>query len=138
MPLPSAPVPPRRAARGPPGRCPAFVGGLYFTVIGIPAPVPPAPEIERSALIGWEAAGQLPGFDGHPTAVYGRSADDRVTAVRGLIAPTADPQSPGTVSVTDPSAALLAKAATEGAFSTLPLGPGAINLLGGGVGWRAP
>ncbi|MET9963552.1 ABC transporter permease [Streptomyces sp. NPDC006326] len=111
-----------------------FIGGRYFTVVGILDPVPLAPEIERSALIGWEAAQQLLGFDGHPTAVYERSADDRVEAVRGLIAPTANPQSPSTVSVTDPSAALQAKAATEGAFSTLLLGLGGIALLVGGVG----
>ncbi len=66
--------------------------------------------------------------------MYERSADDRVAAVRSLIAPTANPQSPSTVSVTDPSAALQAKAATEGAFSTLLLGLGGIALLVGGVG----
>ncbi|GGP88688.1 ABC transporter permease [Streptomyces virginiae] len=111
-----------------------FIGGRYFTVIGILGPVPLAPEIERSALIGWDAAERLLGFDGHPTAVYERSADDRVAAVRELIARTANPQTPSAVSVTDPSAALQAKAATEGAFSTLLLGLGGIALLVGGVG----
>ncbi|MEU8843983.1 ABC transporter permease [Streptomyces roseus] len=111
-----------------------FIGGRYFTVVGILDPIPLAPEIERAALIGWEAAEQLLGFDGHPTAIYERSADDRVAAVRELIAPTANPQSPSTVSVSDPSAALQAKAATEGAFSTLLLGLGGIALLVGGVG----
>ncbi|MEU9146255.1 ABC transporter permease [Streptomyces sp. NPDC048349] len=111
-----------------------FIGGRYFTVIGILAPVPLAPEIERSALIGWEAAERLLGFDGHPTAVYERSADDRVAQVRDLIAPTANPQTPSAVAVSDPSAALQAKAATEGAFSTLLLGLGGIALLVGGVG----
>ncbi|EFL16820.1 predicted protein [Streptomyces sp. C] len=111
-----------------------FVGGRHFTVTGILAPVPLAPEIERSALVGWEAAEQLLGFDGHPTAVYERSADDRVAAVRSLMAQTANPRTPSGVSVTDPSAALQAKAATEGAFSTLLLGLGGIALLVGGVG----
>ncbi|MET9320212.1 ABC transporter permease [Streptomyces sp. NPDC003038] len=111
-----------------------FIGGRYFTVIGILKPIPLAPEIERSALIGWDVAERLLGFDGHPTAVYERSADDRVPEVRGLIPHTANPQSPSTVSVTDPSAALQAKAATEGAFSTLLLGLGGIALLVGGVG----
>lgn len=111
-----------------------FIGGRYFTVTGILEPVPLAPEIERSALIGWDAAEQLLGFDGHPTAVYERSADDRVAAVRALIPRTANPQTPSAVQVTDPSAALQAKAATEGAFSTLLLGLGGIALLVGGVG----
>lgn len=101
---------------------------------GILEPVPLAPEIERSALIGWDAAEQLLGFDGHPTAVYERSADDRVAAVRALIPRTANPQTPSAVQVSDPSAALQAKAATEGAFSTLLLGLGGIALLVGGVG----
>ncbi|WP_349372200.1 ABC transporter permease [Streptomyces sp. G-G2] len=111
-----------------------FIGGRYFTVIGILDPIPLAPEIERSALIGWDAAERLLGFDGHPTAIYERSADDRVADVRALIAQTANPQTPNAVSVTDPSAALQAKAATEGAFSTLLLGLGGIALLVGGVG----
>ncbi|MFF4455185.1 ABC transporter permease [Streptomyces goshikiensis] len=111
-----------------------FVGGQYFTVIGILDAIPLAPEIERSALVGWDAAQRLLGFDGHPTAVYERSSDARVAAVRDLIARTANPQTPSAVSVTDPSAALQAKAATEGAFSTLLLGLGGIALLVGGVG----
>ncbi|MGE7389551.1 ABC transporter permease [Streptomyces sp. NPDC004126] len=111
-----------------------FIGGRHFTVTGILAPVPLAPEIERSALVGWEAAERLLGFDGHPTAVYERSADDRVAAVRSLMAQTANPRTPSAVSVTDPSAALQAKAATKGAFSTLLLGLGGIALLVGGVG----
>ncbi|MET9698888.1 ABC transporter permease [Streptomyces sp. NPDC006529] len=111
-----------------------FIGGRYFTVTGVLDPVPLAPEIERSALIGWEAAQSLLGFDGHPTSVYERSADDRVRAVRALMGRTANPASPGAVAVTDPSAALQAKAATEGAFSTLLLGLGGIALLVGGVG----
>ncbi|MFF3020646.1 ABC transporter permease [Streptomyces sp. NPDC057939] len=116
-----------------PGRQ-VFIGGRYFTVTGILAPVPLAPEIERSALVGWTAAEELLGFDGNPTAVYERSADDRVAEVRELIARTANPKTPSAVSVTDPSAALQAKAATEGAFSTLLLGLGGIALLVGGVG----
>ncbi|QES48765.1 ABC transporter permease [Streptomyces venezuelae] len=111
-----------------------FIGGRYFTVTGILEPLPLAPEIERAALVGWEAAITLLGFDGHPTAVYERSADSRVQEVRALIPRAANPQSPHVVSVTDPSAALQAKAATEGAFSTLLLGLGGIALLVGGVG----
>ncbi|MFF5446808.1 ABC transporter permease [Streptomyces sp. NPDC012888] len=111
-----------------------FIGGRYFTVIGVLDPVPLAPEIERSALVGWDAARNLLGFDGHPTAIYERSADASVAEVRDLIPRAANPRSPHVVSVTDPSAALQAKAATEGAFSTLLLGLGGIATLVGGVG----
>ncbi|MEU6285393.1 ABC transporter permease [Streptomyces sp. NPDC047028] len=111
-----------------------WIRDRYFTVIGILAPLPLAPEIERSALLGWEAARKLLGFDGHPTSVYERSTDASVEEVRSLMAPTIDPRSPQDVKVTDPSAALQAKAATEGAFSSLMLGLGGIALLVGGVG----
>ncbi|WP_327357208.1 ABC transporter permease [Streptomyces sp. NBC_01304] len=111
-----------------------FIGGRHFTVTGILDPLPLAPEIERSALVGWDAAEEYLGFDGHPTSVYERSADGTVDDVRELLASTVNPQNPQGVAVTDPSAALQAKAATEGAFSTLLLGLGGIALLVGGVG----
>ncbi|MCZ4120783.1 ABC transporter permease [Streptomyces sp. H39-S7] len=110
------------------------IGGRYFTVTGILDPLPLAPEIERSALVGWDAATRLLGFDGHPTSVYERSTDAAVAAVRDLIPRTANPQNPQVVKVTDPSAALQAKAATDGAFTHLLLGLGGVALLVGGVG----
>ncbi|WP_406345808.1 ABC transporter permease [Streptomyces sp. NBC_00648] len=111
-----------------------WIGDRYFTVVGVLGPMPLAPEIERSALVGWAAAQQLLGFDGHPTAVYERSTDASVRQVQKLLAPTVDPRNPQNVAVSDPSAALQAKAATEGALSTLLLGLGGIALLVGGVG----
>lgn len=116
-----------------PGRQ-VWIGGRYFTVVGILDPLPLAPEIERSVLVGPEAAEELLGYDGHPTSVYERSTDTSVGDVRKLLAPTIDPQNPQNVRVTDPSSALKAKAATEGAFSTLLLALGGIALLVGGVG----
>ncbi|GGP44961.1 ABC transporter permease [Streptomyces melanogenes] len=111
-----------------------WIGDRYFTVVGVLGPMPLAPEIERSALVGWAAAQQLLSFDGHPTAVYERSTDASVRQVQKLLAPTVDPRNPQNVDVSDPSAALQAKAATEGALSTLLLGLGGIALLVGGVG----
>ncbi|MFJ6985879.1 MULTISPECIES: ABC transporter permease [unclassified Streptomyces] len=111
-----------------------WIGDRYFTVTGILAPLPLAPEIERSALVGWEGAKRLLGFEGHPTSVYERSDDAAVRDVRKVMAATIDPQHPQNVKVTDPSSALRAKAATEGAFSSLLLGLGGIALLVGGVG----
>ncbi|MEV5979026.1 ABC transporter permease [Streptomyces sp. NPDC052114] len=106
----------------------------YFTVIGILGPLPLAPDVERSALTGWDASKKFLGFDGRPTSVYERSSDASVGEVRELLAASIDPENPRNVQVTDPSAALQAKAATEGAFSTLLLGLGGIALLVGGVG----
>ncbi|MFJ9605859.1 ABC transporter permease [Kitasatospora sp. NPDC101176] len=116
-----------------PGRQ-VYIGDRYFTVIGILDRMPLAPEIERSALVGWDAAGQLLGFDGHPTALYERSTDGSVESVRALLARTANPENPQNVGVSNPSSALQAKAATESAFNSLLLGLGGVALLVGGVG----
>lgn len=111
-----------------------LIGKQYFTVIGILDPLPLAPEIERAALVGWQAAGTLLDFDGHPGQIYERSTDAAVESVGKLLARTADPQNPQNVQVSNPSSALQAKAATEGAFDNLLLGLGGVALLVGGVG----
>jgi putative ABC transport system permease protein len=116
-----------------PGRQ-VHIDGKYFTVLGILDDLPLAPEIARSALVGWEAARQQLGFDGRPTTIYERSADAKVHEVHDLIPRAVDPQTPQNVQVTDPSAGLQAKAATEGTFSNLLLGLGGVALLVGGVG----
>ncbi|WP_283138854.1 ABC transporter permease [Rhizohabitans arisaemae] len=111
-----------------------YINGQYFTVLGIIGPLPLAPDIARSALVGWDVARSQLGFDGRPTTVYERSADARVDAVHALIPRSVDPQTPRNVNVSDPSSGLQAKAAVEGAFSNLLLGLGGVALLVGGVG----
>ena len=54
--------------------------------------------------------------------------------MRELLGPTANPEHPEEVEVSRPSDALEAKAAAEGAFTSLLLGLGAVALLVGGVG----
>ncbi|MEV4631528.1 ABC transporter permease [Micromonospora sp. NPDC049523] len=110
------------------------VGGRWFTVVGILAPVPLAPELDLSALIGWDAATTYLGFDGHPTTVYSRSAETSVEAVRAVLGATANPEAPNEVEVSRPSEALSAARATDQAFTGLLLGLGAVALLVGGVG----
>ncbi|SHM80005.1 ABC transporter permease [Streptomyces yunnanensis] len=111
-----------------------LIGKQYFTVIGILDPLPLAPEIERAALVGWQAAGTHLDFDGHPTQIYERSTDASVESVHKLLARATDPQNPQNVEISNPSATLQAKAATEGAFDSLLLGLGGVALLVGGVG----
>ncbi|MEO3871990.1 ABC transporter permease [Nonomuraea sp. B12E4] len=111
-----------------------WMGGRWFTVVGILGPMPLAPEIERSALVGFPAAEELLGFDGFPTTIYERSPEEAVESVREVLPRTVNPQNPEEVTVSRPSDALEAKAAAAGAFTNLLLGLGAVALLVGGVG----
>jgi putative ABC transport system permease protein len=54
--------------------------------------------------------------------------------VYGVLAATADPEAPSDVQVSQPSAALTARAETQGALNSLFLGLGAVSLLVGAVG----
>ena len=111
-----------------------YIGTQYFTVVGILNPVPLAPEIDRSALVGWPAAQADLGFDGHPTTVYERSDPSEVDAVYRVLADTVNPQDPGSIQVTRPSDVLTAQFAVNTTFTGLFLGLGAVALLVGGVG----
>jgi putative ABC transport system permease protein len=113
-----------------------WVGGMWFYVAGILKPAALAPEIDSSVLIGFPAAEQYLGFDGHPSQIYVRTQNTpaAVSAVDALLAAQADPENPGEASVSQPSSALTAQADAAGAFDTLFLGLGAVALLVGAVG----
>ncbi|GAA2140552.1 ABC transporter permease [Actinomadura napierensis] len=111
-----------------------YAGGRWFVVLGVLRPAELAPEIDRSALVGWDAAERYLGFDGHPTTIYERSTDASVDGVRDVLARTVNPEHPEEVEVSRPSDALQAKAEAAGAFTGLLLGLGAVALLVGGVG----
>ncbi|NJC85623.1 ABC transporter permease [Planosporangium mesophilum] len=111
-----------------------WLGGHWFTVVGVLAPVPLAPELDTSALIGWPVAVSTLAFDGHPTTVYTRARQDAVEAVRSVLAATANPEHPNEVQVARPSDALVAQRAADATLSGLLLGLGAVALLVGGVG----
>ncbi|WP_250031723.1 ABC transporter permease [Paractinoplanes maris] len=110
-----------------------WLGQRWFSVTGILAPVPLAPELDSAVLIGWDAARDI-GFDGHPTTLYCRSEESQVEAVRSVLAGTANPAAPNEVLVSRPSDALAAQRATDQAFSGLLVGIGAVALLVGGIG----
>jgi putative ABC transport system permease protein len=111
-----------------------WVGGQWFYVAGILTSAVLAPEIDSSVLVGFPAAEKYLGFDGHPTTVYVRSTTSQVAAVQSVLAATANPESPNEVDVSQPSAALTARAQAQGAFNSLFLGLGAVSLLVGAVG----
>jgi ABC-type antimicrobial peptide transport system permease subunit len=111
-----------------------WIENRWFTVTGILGPTPLATDVERSALVGWEAARKYLDFDGAPTTIYGRSSPESVEDVQAVLARTINPENPDEVEVTNPSDALAARAAAEGTFTNLFLGLGAVALLVGGVG----
>jgi putative ABC transport system permease protein len=110
------------------------VGHRWFTVIGILDPMPLAPDLDQSVLVGWDAARTYLGFDGHPTVVYVRARESALEDVRAVLPATLDPQLPGLVQVGRPSDALAAKRATQHTYSALFLGLVAVALLVGGIG----
>ncbi|MEU4643183.1 FtsX-like permease family protein [Micromonospora sp. NPDC023814] len=111
-----------------------WLGGEWFTVVGVLAPVPLAEELDSAALVGWPAARSYLQFDGRPTRVYVRTTESQVAAVRAVLGRTANPSAPEEVAVSRPSDALAARQATDTALNGLLLGLGAVALLVGGVG----
>jgi putative ABC transport system permease protein len=121
-----------------------WLGGTWFYVVGILKPAVLAPEIDSSVLIGYRAAEQYLDYtstaadgtttDGPPTTIYVRAQNSQVNAVDNVLANTADPQNPSYVDVSQPSAALTARADAQGAFNGLFLGLGAVALVVGAVG----
>jgi putative ABC transport system permease protein len=111
-----------------------WLGHQWFYVSGVLAPDPLTPEIDSAVLIGFSAAQAYLDFDGHPSRIYVRAVNDRVAAVRSVLAATANPEGPSGVNVSQPSAALVARAAASNALTGVFLGLGAVALLVGGVG----
>jgi putative ABC transport system permease protein len=111
-----------------------WLGGHWFTVVGILDPLPLAPELDRSALVGFPVAARLLGDDRHPSRIYVRTETDRTAEVASLLGATADPEHPEQVRVSRPSDAFTARVAAKNATTGLFLGLGAVALLVGGIG----
>jgi putative ABC transport system permease protein len=120
-----------------------WLGGQWFYIAGILNPAVLAPEIDSSVLIGYPAAERYLGYTnisggrvtiGSPTTIYVRAQTSQVNAVQSVLAQTADPENPNQVNVSQPSAALVARADAQSALNGLFLGLGAVALLVGAVG----
>jgi putative ABC transport system permease protein len=111
-----------------------WAANQWLYLVGILGPSVLAPEIESSVLVGFKAAERYLQFNGHPNTVYLRAQNSQVAAVQSVLAATANPQAPNEVDVSQPSAALTARADAQGAFNGLFLGLGAVALLVGAVG----
>jgi putative ABC transport system permease protein len=120
-----------------------WLGGQWFNVAGVLDSSPLEPDIDNSALIGYPAAARYLGYvslvhgrqqAGPPSSIYVRADTDHVAAVQARLAPTANPEAPDEVNVSQPSDALTARAAAAGAFDSLFLGLGIVALIVGAVG----
>ncbi|HYN96722.1 MAG TPA: ABC transporter permease [Pilimelia sp.] len=119
---------------GAPAATRVWLGGHWFTVVGVLAPMPLAPELDRAALVGFPVAQRLLGHDGHPGRIYVRTAVDATDRVAVLLSRTADPAHPEQVDASRPSDTLTARVAALGATTALFLGLGAVALLVGAIG----
>jgi putative ABC transport system permease protein len=111
-----------------------YVDGRWFSVVGILDPLPLAPDIDRSALVGYPIAEELLGAAEDATTIEVRTDPDTIEDTRALLPATANPENPEEVQVSRPSDVLEARAAAETAYTSLFLGLGAVALLVGGVG----
>jgi putative ABC transport system permease protein len=111
-----------------------WIGGHWFTVVGILKQVELVSQMDSMAFIGFPIAERYFGFDGHPTGLYLRSVPSQVNAVAAVLPATVNPADPSVVAVSFPSDILKAELVTKGAYNGLLLGLGAVALLVGGVG----
>jgi putative ABC transport system permease protein len=111
-----------------------WLGSQWFYVTGILNPAVLASSIDSAVLVGFPAAEHYLGFDGHPSTIYLRADTTQISSVQSVLAATANPENPGQVDVSQPSAVLTARAAAQGAFNGLFLSLGAVSLLVGAVG----
>jgi putative ABC transport system permease protein len=111
-----------------------WLGGRWFTIVGILDPIELAPDLDSAALIGLPIAKQLFGAEGSASSIYVRADPDEIEDVVRVLGATANPEHPEEVEASRPSDALEARAAAKTAFTSLFLGLGAVALLVGGVG----
>jgi putative ABC transport system permease protein len=111
-----------------------WVEDQWFYLVGVLGPAVLTPEIEGSVLVGFAAAKRYLAANGHANTVYVRANNEEVAAVQSVLAQTANPEAPNEVDVSQPSAALVARADAKRALNGLFLGLGAVALLVGAVG----
>jgi putative ABC transport system permease protein len=116
------------------GHIQVYLGGTWFTVVGILKPVLLDSTLDSTVFISLPVAERRFHVAPNPSEIYLRANVNDVPAVANLVAQTADPQNASGVDVSRPSDALEARAAAKGQFTTLLLGLGAVALLVGAIG----
>ncbi len=96
-----------------------YLGGHWFSVVGILDEVPLLPNVDSSAFIGADIAHELFGTERNPSSVYVRTDPDQVEQVRAVLPATANPEHPNEVSVTRPSDAYAAKQVVDDTLRAL-------------------
>jgi len=111
-----------------------YLDDRWFQVVGILDPVTLDSTLNSVVFVSLHVAERLLSTKPNPTEIYVRADQSDVEGVAKLLAATADPQNPSSVSVARPTDALKARAAAKGQFTTLLLGLGAVALLVGAIG----
>lgn len=111
-----------------------YLGGQWFTVIGVLGSAQLDQSIDAAALIGYPVAMERLGFDGAPTTIYERSSNELVAGLVPQLAQVTNPADPSGVKVSRPSDVLVARGAVQTAYQDLFLALGAVALLVGAIG----
>jgi putative ABC transport system permease protein len=111
-----------------------YIAGRWWTVLGIMAPLQLAPDLDRAALMGYDAAVRELGAERSASTVYLRAEPSAVARIHDLLPSAANAEHPEEVEVSRPSDALAARAQADKALTGLFLGLGAVALLVGGIG----
>jgi putative ABC transport system permease protein len=111
-----------------------YIAGRWWTVLGIMAPLELAPDLDRAALMGYDAAVRELDADRSASTVYLRADPAAVNRIHDLLPSAANPEHPEEVDVSRPSDALQARAEANDTLTGLFLGLGAVALLVGGIG----
>jgi len=111
-----------------------WLGGRWFIVIGMLDAFELAPDLDRAAYIGHQAAEVYLEHENLPSRVMVRVNPAKIDQVLEVLAATANPQFPEEVLVDKPTDALEAQEAADDTLTALLLGLGAVSLLVGGVG----
>jgi len=111
-----------------------WLGGEWFTVIGVLNPLPLAADLDRGAIIGYGAAQNFLNHNGHADVIYVRAYPEHIQDVRSVLAATVNPENPDEVLVSRASDVLEARIAARSTLTNLFLGLGAVALLVGGIG----